>query len=1131
MSNNNFNALAVNNPAQPKCKIWMFFGDKFINGQLKIYKTDDKNSFEIEDYDCGELTTALGIQFQGANPNSFTLTETELLATGTYETWISYCVQKNDDVKNTLGYKSFEAIYGANALEELIGAAADAFRAVGAEGQTAPIAGPAFRKWQGEDYLDHMAKMQTIFDYIRKIYDTFYGKQFLVQVGDQNTGICIKDKFGNPPNGSVKVEGEGGIFYTSDVPTGDGGWPKKGSTNVLGLEIPRETEIFATDDNRIGCFVKVGKIKDIKKKIKKNGQEYSWDIDFGSFSEDSYYVKRDNFVEVGDGNSDFYCRGNVTGTIFAIEGEGQFAHFEVEPIRLKLGKEGLDCDSALTYPGAMALLTIFAGDGGNNVPIGKTKDMFCLKEGDAANKQGRHLARDQVNVLSTKNVSTFPEAVVIPFRSNLFVYGPWTFVANPIGGTQVEQNLSLVPWNFAGQNPGEDGWNLMRTFGQMVAQDGPRGLQQQEEGSITAACLPNFNLGHMIGGNAAILSDMVISIGEGGAQTTYNFQTYSPKFGQPGRHLAETWKSNYKRFLYLNKYFKEERLKVVNLANQARKNRKSTGAGIPPVDQNMDVGPVRPEHEASPVFLLMSAYFFKDLQDNSDGGELVPSGDGEETQCDPCGKPDKEKDPSATPAPSGAPNSVDEQVFSCIYNHRQWEFARPYGYKELTITSLDAIFTPMSLKGNDSGNYRNTIPRFAMYPSLDAVDPNGGTTGDEYKEFSETSMKSEPGFPPRSRPRNEIPPFVFESENDPAYDLPIHQTYLNAYTSKKILDDWDDRKNGSSKGFVIYAITYGDDYKKLAFGKICDSATDASIGGTGTDQERKQLEDNFRFSALKGPLVLQAWGYDTSGKPIPNEVDSAKEAENGKFRISGLKDKFMRDWLSNAKTWPAGPIDLRFDRNRGVWVAPPSNKIVVARLTENLSKYGVATAELINPEAGGVRFYENYGIWGPDGENIKKSLKTTKIKVYDYLGVSLCACDIIYAYYDDGRYIVLESSRTYDPNVTCIQCTTETPSEPTPSPTASHSPTQSETASRGSETPSEPTPTQKPSPPSPPTPPIPTSNCWCDLECLKTIDNFKANKHQALVHKVVTGGEDCLAWEDIVECYPTPGPISREDPE
>jgi hypothetical protein len=903
----------------------------------------------------------------------------------------------------------------------------------------------------------------------------------------------------------------------------------------MGLEIPRETEIFQTDDTRIGCFVKVGKIKKIQKAVTKGGKSHSWDINFEAFSADSFYVKRDNFVEADDGNSDFYCRGNVTGTIFAIEGEGQFAHFEIEPIRLKLGKEGLDCDSAMAYPGARALLTIFAeGGGANTVPEDKTRDMFCLQ--NDADKQGRHLGRDQVNVLAIKDVATFPEGIVLPFRSNLFVYGPWSFVANPIGGTQVEQNSSLVPWNFAGQGPGEDGWALMRTFGQMIAQDGPRGLQQQEEGSITVACLPNFALGHMIGGNAAILSDMSISIGENGAQTTYNFQTYTPKFGQPGRHLADTWKSHYKRFLYLNKYFKEERLKVVNLANQARKNRKSIGGDMRAVDANPDVGPGKPAREASPVFLLMSAYFFKDLQDNSDGGELVKDEDGEPIGCDPCNQLDRSKDNSATPAPSGAPNTVDEEVFSCITNHRQWEFARPYGYKELTITSLDAIFTPMSLRGNEAqvGNYRNTIPKFSMHPLCDAIS-SSSSTGESHLDFfsiNSQHMRSEPGYPPSSRPRNEVPPFEFESGTKHAYDLPIHQVYLNPYTSKKILDGWDDRKNGSSKGFVIYAITYGTDYKNLNFSKIEDSESDSSSGGTGESIEKKQLEDNFRFSALKGPLVLQAWGYDTAGKPIPNEVDSAKEAESGKFRMSGLKDKFMRDWLGNSKTWPAGPIDLRFDRHRGVWVAPPANKIVVARLTETLPKYGSATAELINPEAGGVKFYENYGIWGPDGENIKKSLKTTKIKVFDYLGVSLCACDIIYAYYDDGRYIVLESSRTYD-NVTCAPCTTETRSRETsePTPTQSESPTQSEGTPTGSE-PTQ-TPTQKPSPPSPPsppTPPIPTSNCWCDLECLKTISNFKAGKHQALVHTIVTGGEDCLAWEDIVECFPTPS-IPEGEPE
>ena len=131
-------------------------------------------------------------------------------------------------------------------------------------------------------------------------------------------------------------------------------------------------------------------------------------------------------------------------------------------------------------------------------------------------------------------------------------------------------------------------------------------------------------------------------------------------------------------------------------------------------------------------------------------------------------------------------------------------------------------------------------------------------------------------------------------------------------------------------------------------------------------------------------------------------------------------------------------------------------------------------------------------MWESDGRNIKQSINRAKIKIYDYLGIDLCKCDTVYAYYDDNRYIVLESSRAYqDPNEGCCPTTMTTETvEPTTQPT-------------------------------------PTS-CWCNLECLQTLKNYKEGQHQALVHKAETNGPDCLLWEDIVECY-TPPPNFYEN--
>lgn len=93
--------------------------------------------------------------------------------------------------------------------------------------------------------------------------------------------------------------------------------------------------------------------------------------------------------------------------------------------------------------------------------------------------------------------------------------------------------------------------------------------------------------------------------------------------------------------------------------------------------------------------------------------------------------------------------------------------------------------------------------------------------------------------------------------------------------------------------------------------------------------------DDYRFLAHRGPMVLTGWGYDTNGKPIPNQMDT--EAQNGKFKSTGLTDSFRSDYLSNSRAWATGPVDLRYDRDRGVWTAPTSSKsfrMFIVEITE-----------------------------------------------------------------------------------------------------------------------------------------------------------------------------------------------------
>lgn len=1026
------------------CSVYQYFGERYKTTGWEIYYTDPDNIAK-DNFDCSILSQALGLDF-----DDFRLTELELLSCGDMNTWMSYCAQNYTSEPELLGIKVFRFLLNdAQAFEKFINDTAKTFENL-LDGNVTGLSENFIKLTKPEI----TSKLETARAWLQNIYSEFYGKRYLVQVGDSVAGVCIKDKFGNTPTGNVKVDADGGIFYSSDVPSTAGGWLSKNQTQVLGLSVGPELYPFTESDNKINTFVQFTKFTNISK------LGLVWDVDLSKLGEDNFYQK---------GNS-LYVKASVDPSIYKID-NNQYVLVTIDSAaELKLSPNAVPgCSRILDQIGAISVMALH-GTG----YIEPLSNMVCNDPNNQNN--GTTIELSNLNVFKLSPIIVSPENFCIPFKSNVFTYGPWFFQTNPVGGTDVETNRELAPWNFA--NLQNTGYDTMNYYGNLIAMDGPRGLQKQESGSITVASLPSYSLGYVVGGNAATLTDIQINIGDNGYTTTYNFQTYTPKFGRPGRHLADLWNRNYKSLSYINKFFKEENLKIkklinqtaINLQDQKGKIRTQTTSGsVVTVTTPSNVA--GSNSQQTPHMMLYTGYRLRTKETTDHGGSVCvdnSSGIIPDCSCSYFSAP-----PNSVTIPSSAspgnnirnmPVAVTETTL-----HNAWY--KENHFNRLAISTLDLFFCPIST--NQEGDDYAELPRLAMYQDYNC----------SYSEFSEKNPTAlGDGKAPNSRTRSEIPPFYFDDVLQ--YDLPIHQMYLNSVTSTVMLADWLSRINGSTQGFVTNIIGYGSEAKNF------------TLSGLEDAENNKQDASNFRYSILRGPLTLQAWGYDTSGKPVPNAVDSAREAEKGRFRRRGLQDKFLKDWLANPKTWPAGPIDLRWDRERGVWVAPPANKIVVARLLTNLEKFGVAEAELIDQAAGGIKFYEEYDVWSHQGANIKGSMHKTKIKVYDFLGVKLCKCDYIYAYYDDNRYIVLESNRAYkDPNEACCPTTTPTP---------------------------------KPSQQTEPTMPTPTS-CWCNLECLKTLQNFKEGKHQALVHKQETNGPDCLMWEDIVECY-TPPPNYYLDP-
>lgn len=94
----------------------------------------------------------------------------------------------------------------------------------------------------------------------------------------------------------------------------------------------------------------------------------------------------------------------------------------------------------------------------------------------------------------------------------------------------------------------------------------------------------------------------------------------------------------------------------------------------------------------------------------------------------------------------------------------------------------------------------------------------------------------------------------------------------------------------------------------------------------------------YRAIGLRGPLVLVGWGFDTNNKPVPNATPETPSI------------RFADNFLRRPDLWKAGPVDLRWDEDRGVWTAPTSMKISVANVCLDILPGGTGNAILYNDE-------------------------------------------------------------------------------------------------------------------------------------------------------------------------------------
>ena len=1110
---------------------------------------------------------------QQAAFDTFTLTEAEILASNNFETWKSFGARWLSDeatyeppqpgikpfmksinlinapliVKtwNALGYAIDEWDLMRNILSSVNHSAKNGDLS-GLGGRLASEAIMPEIRQSLPDKESIEAKLESVHQWIKNIADSYYGKTFLVRIGNDTPmeyiddpgsghqkwrGICIKDKDGNYPKAKksgglgsiffIDGDGEGQGYSVTDQPCPDGGFPSDriNADSILGLS-GNELDWTKTEDGRVSCFVKVGRVVESKKVKLYSKYNDNFFIDFTKLNIDNYYLKSDTNQD----NIDLYIKANVEDRIYNITGQAKSTY---QPSAGSPGKTGqwvliklseqipLTIDIENTWREMLQALRVVAAKTDPNISQFQQylQDFLHVKANldDAINgiiSKYRFGARNnisQANILRINSLSIIPSGCVIPMKSNIYRYGPYYYdgsISSPTqtnkpdnsGGVDVVNHEILVPWNFyeplSSPSPIAKAYDTMDCVGAELAKDASKGLQRVERGKITIAGLPSVpKLGYSVdtatrfpdGDGPTLLTDINVEYGNGGFRSTYNFQSHTQRFGQTEKHILNAWTEAIKKNQAAYEYIKSQRQRINNIAA-----RNIQDTSIKNLQSNSTITPIHTK-KFSPNKLLISGYYFNpssttnyDDSPDSPSSSLSSSPYPTDAPFDPCDQPGPIPSTSSSPAP----NSDRIYAFAETYEAYQTLHMQAT-YRQLHIMSIDGLYLPVSLKGDiipspSPSHNSGRIARFSM-----RQENNGNFV--EWKDSSNIFYdKFTPGFSNPSKTRDEIPPFKVIGISSPkVYSLPINQQYLNPMLSSKLLEDWDERKNNTGKGFVISSIAFGVDPHKfqITHNDLGKGPNDSIL--PGDDEILRQEQDNFRFSAIRGPLVVQGWGYDTTGKPIPNSADTAYKAERGQFTKFNLTDKFMTGWIENPRVWPVGPVDLRFDRERGVWTCPSPNKIVVARLKDKLRPFKKARAQLLNPESDGLRFYQNYNLSGPNGEDIKLHLKNTIIMVYDFLGVELYANDVIYAYYDDNRYIVLESNRNYkdsdqdqkykDFDQYPETCTTTTTTTPTPT-----------------------------------TPPCD----WCGLECLKELPSYNGDVKQILGHD----NKGCLIWYNITKC-------------
>jgi len=507
--------------------------------------------------------------------------------------------------------------------------------------------------------------------------------------------------------------------------------------------------------------------------------------------------------------------------------------------------------------------------------------------------------------LSAVNRAETPDACGFGIKSNILSYGPWG-AAGAVGGVQVTHDDGLVPWEYGG-------FTTLNLAGNATASEGITNQQVAEEGQVTVIGSPDLPLGAELlaadsgnpfnGGLGANLVENRTSGTAAISGIDYYFTAVLPWDGTYGPNITglttavgpEGLQTTYNLRTWTPKYgrfFRGNAERMKKVGRQRLNFNKQLRAFGLHRLRNQNIDAINKAAGKAPGVLLEPQKNLPNTAHEVFGGQIIPWNSGE-------------YDRSLVGTVSVAEASTEMAA----------------KYEEKALMSMDGLLRPISTATHA------TLPTYA------------NPTSNCQKTVS----------------RGAQPPIDIEGEAGSynAYNLDIDINYLDPFSNPTGLSRSsvaDDRTDTPTVGHDIEMIGRGTG--------VPPSSIVMPIQGYGDTQDITVSDHNntYRGMAIRGPMIMQGWGYDLDGFPVPNKVDSEGAAGSGNFAETNLEHKFMDDFLRKSKSWPVGPVDFRWDRARAVWTIPQFRSLV-GTLQSDIDPLGSGVAS----QTSGPTLYDSGG--------------------------------------------------------------------------------------------------------------------------------------------------------------------------